>query len=202
MFRIVLVAAATILGASARYLLPGEVLWPAALVVAGVSAAIWLGADHWVRRRPVLATWLYQGGYLAVFALIAGSAALATWLAILVPGLVGQLPQAGGAPTSETEALTGVILGAMGTLVGAAWLDSAQKPDGTFWPEARQRAALLAAFRHEAKLKSPPGGSRGPEMEQLYAAVFDDPDSDYAIDGWSLEARLQRARVIARLDRT
>lgn len=187
MATIILIAAATILGASARYIF-GAVPATWMLVVLGIgSVVLWKLADALVRSRPVTATWLYETTWLSVFVIVAASAHVSTWAALSVPGLLGDVP------ADEAKILSGVILGAIGSLIGAAWLDEAKKPDGRFTPSARQRSALDRAFRNDPRLVSP----REPSMERLYSAVYLDDAGEEGFAGWSLADRLRRARAVA-----
>ena len=186
MAKLVLVASATILGAALRYVIDPVsgaallfVLWALAWVMGR-------GADRLVRTRPVMATWLYESGWLLVLATVAGSAFLATQLGLWVPSWVAKVP------ADEQKALAGVILGALSSLIGAAWLDNARKGEGSLWPEARHKAALGNAFLSDSRLVFP----RDADMEKLYAAVYLSPDRVNGIGGWSLADRLARARVV------
>lgn len=184
---IVLVAAATVLGASARSMADP---WTAGLWLAGlgaVSAVPWWLADALVRRRPVVATLLYEGSGLAVFVLVAGSAFLAVWPALALPARLAAIP------ADEARTLSDVILGAVGSLVGAAWLDEAKKPDGRFRPEQRQRRALAGAFADDPRLVAP----RLPEMDRLSAAVYLEGAGPDDFGGWTLPDRLRRAGAVA-----
>jgi hypothetical protein len=190
MTRIVLIAAATILGASARYILgPWPSFWLLVLLL-GLAGMLWRLADALVISRPVGACWLYQGATLAVFAMVAASAWLATFAGLQVPQLLSSVPQ------DQAANLSGVILGALGSLVAAAWLDSAKKPDGPFWPEARHRAGLRRHFDGDPRLVAHPT-PRTSEMEKLYHAVYSAPDTVNGIEGWSFADRILRARVVA-----
>ncbi len=194
MSRIILVAAAAIIGVLARYLIAPVY---AALAVIAILALAWglvALAKSWVRSRPVVATWLFLASYGVVFGVVAGTAGLATWLAISVPGWLPNVPE------GELKTVSGVVIGALNALIAAAWLDNAKDEDGSLWPQARHKSALSDAFAGADKLKTPMGGARSPEMERLYFAVYGDTADSGQVKGWGFTARLARARIVKTLD--
>ena len=195
MFHLALVAVATISGVLAGYVVPPVQALLAGAVLLGVGFGCDRLAEGWVRRRPRLASWLYQGMFLAIFAVVALSTGLATWLALKVPGLLPQIPE------GELDTVKGVVVGALNALVAAAWLDDAKKgEEGRLWPAARQKTALSAAFADDPKLVIPLGGERSAALQKLFDAVYSPEADDGRITGWSFGDRLARARIIASYD--
>lgn len=187
MTKVALIAVATVFGAVARYLAPPLAAFAVLLALWALAVLAGRLAEAWVKTRPMAATWAFESGWVTAFAVVALSTFVATQLGLWVPDWVAQVPE------GEQKALSGVILGALSSLIGAFWLDNAKNRDGSLWPEARHRAALGAAFEDDARLEFP----RAPAMEKLYAAVYLAPDLVNGISGWSLADRLARARVVA-----
>ncbi|NKB28688.1 MAG: hypothetical protein GKR99_14515 [Rhodobacteraceae bacterium] len=191
MFHFGLVAVAVVFGALLPYVVDpaSQVLVIIAAIV--ICLVLWFAPTKLLRAAPRFATWLYQGGYVLVFIIIAASTAFASWLAFAVPGWLAAVPEA------QQSHVSGVVVGALNALIGALWLDAAKDPESKLWPQGRHRAHLSAAFADVDKLK----GDRDSNMELLYSAIYDDQMTERDITGWSFAARLARAGIIATYDR-
>ena len=113
MFHFGLVAIAVVFGALLPY-----VVDPASQVVVIIAAIViclvlWFAPTKLLRAAPRFATWLYQGGYVLVFVIIAASTAFASWLAFAVPGWLASVPEA------QQSHVSGVVVGALNALIGA-----------------------------------------------------------------------------------
>ncbi|SMX38990.1 hypothetical protein [Maliponia aquimaris] len=198
MFEAILVFASVLLGALMALFLPWwSALWWLGLPLVAVFAVsrVWPGL---VRSRPILAVWLGLSGYALVILSSATAVYGGVALSGVVPGWVAGL--ATGIDADTVKAVSGVLSGAVATLIGALWLDDARSTEGTFWPPGAYKRAIGAAYAGSDLFDVPLGGARRPELERLYAMVYDDRVFDGSTSGWRLAARLSRARAIRDLD--
>lgn len=194
MFAAVLVFVSVLLGALLALFVP---VWSATwwlglpLAAAFALSRLWPGM---VRSAPVLAVWLGLSGYALVFLSSAAAVYGGVVLAGVVPDVVSGM--AAGRDPETVKAVSAVLSGALATLIGALWLDDARSTEGSHWPPGAYRRAIGAAFAGSDAFKVDLGQTRSPELERLYAMVYDDRVIDGTVTGWGLEARLSRARAI------
>ncbi|MCK7612586.1 hypothetical protein [Roseibium sediminicola] len=198
-----LIFCASILGIFAHFVPYSAYIFIGFSVLLVFGIGITAAAQMMTKHNPVTATWMFVVWRIVpltfIFLGAFGSTLLSLHILDIVPFDFSSDPNLAETVKAEKATVKSLTTTAITTLLAALVLDAARDPESFFWPAELQKKALKSAF-HESPVFNIPADQLDKEVrhaiEDLGAAYIEPTTFDNAVAGWSLKARLHRARVI------